>query len=391
MCEVQNMLLNYSVKGYKVFYDKVEFSMIADNYIKKNRENLIKNVANKFDLVKSAFIYGANNTGKTCFLESLHFFINLIKSEQIILEKYDKNIFYNRKDDLEFKIDFSDGDDIYSYEITFSKERIKQEIFIKNNEVLLNREKPDRELTKILELIGENNEKLYLFRLSQKHKKSVETFLNFLNKFEFLNNSTNFDVSEILDNNSFNEINSLIKNFDFSIDTLIDATDIVNEIKKEQKIDEEILEKLRLFVKYNFKNFSEEIPFGIIDSTGTKKTTKFIYTFLNAIKNNKILIIDEIESSLHTLVTKALIAYYNSHDNTNSQLIATSHDLLLLDDKYLLRKDQIWFIHKDNEGNYLYSLSDFKENSENDTRGNVMIKYLKGLFGALPEPKWFDD
>ena len=35
MCEVQNMLLNYSVKGFKVFYDKVEFSMIADNYIKK--------------------------------------------------------------------------------------------------------------------------------------------------------------------------------------------------------------------------------------------------------------------------------------------------------------------------------------------------------------------
>ena len=161
--------------------------------------------------------------------------------------------------------------------------------------------------------------------------------------------------------------------------------------KKEKQMDEEILERLRLFVKYNFKDFSEEIPFGIIDSTGTKKTTKLIYTFLNAIKNNKILIIDELESSLHTLVTKALIAYYNSQDNTNSQLIATSHDLLLLDDKYLLRKDQIWFIHKDNEGNYLYSLSDFKENSENDTRGNVMIKYLKGLFGALPEPKWFDN
>lgn len=38
------MLLNYSVKEYKVFYDKVPFVMIADNYIKKTQNNLIKNV-----------------------------------------------------------------------------------------------------------------------------------------------------------------------------------------------------------------------------------------------------------------------------------------------------------------------------------------------------------
>ena len=103
------------------------------------------------------------------------------------------------------------------------------------------------------------------------------------------------------------------------------------------------------------------------------------------------MIIDEIETSLHTLITKSLISYYNSHNNTSSQLIATSHDLLLLDDKYLLRKDQIWFVHKDENGNYLYCLNDFKDNSETDPRGNVMKKYLKGLFGALPEPKWFSE
>lgn len=389
------MLLNYSVKGYKVFYDKVEFSMIADNYIKKNQENLIKNVGEKIDLIKSAFIYGANNTGKSCFLESLYFFIKLIKSEQISFEQYDKNIFYEENENLEFKIDFSDGNDIYSYELFFNKQKINHEIFMKNDKLIFDRNNPDEDLKKIIDLIGESNIKLYLFRLSQKHKDSVKVFMEFLDSFEFLNNTyldnqLKLDISQILDNNSFNDINSLIQKFDFNIESLIDTTDLVNEIKKEQQVDEEILERLRVFVKYNFKNNSKELPFGLIDSSGTIKTTKFIYTFLNAIKNNKILIIDEIETSLHTLVTKALIAYYNSHDNTKSQLIATSHDLLLLDDKYLLRKDQIWFIHKDNDGNYLYSLRDFKENSENDTRGNIMIKYLKGIFGALPDPKWFD-
>jgi hypothetical protein len=64
----------------------------------------------------------------------------------------------------------------------------------------------------------------------------------------------------------------------------------------------------------------------------------------------------------------------------------TSQDLLLLDDEYLFRKDQIWFIYKDKEGNYLYSLDEFKDNKTNDARGNVLIRYLKGMYGALPLP-----
>ena len=115
------------------------------------------------------------------------------------------------------------------------------------------------------------------------------------------------------------------------------------------------------------------------------------YILLNAISGNKVLVIDEFENSLHTIMSKALISFFNSNNNTRSQLIATTHDLLLLDDEYLLRKDQIWFIFKDENNNYLYSLDDFKDNKEIDSRGNMMIKYMKGLFGALPKPTLFKD
>lgn len=67
-------------------------------------------------------------------------------------------------------------------------------------------------------------------------------------------------------------------------------------------------------------------------------------------------------------------------------MIFTSNNLLL-DDKYLLRKNQIWFVYKEENGNFLYCLNDFKDNSDIDPRGNIMKKYLKGLFGALTEPK----
>lgn len=46
----------------------------------------------------------------------------------------------------------------------------------------------------------------------------------------------------------------------------------------------------------------------------------------------------------------------------------------------------IWFIYKDKETNYLYSLDNFKDNEEVDARGNVLKRYLKGLYGVLPLP-----
>lgn len=46
----------------------------------------------------------------------------------------------------------------------------------------------------------------------------------------------------------------------------------------------------------------------------------------------------------------------------------------------------IWFIYKDKETNYLYSLDNFKDNEEVDAMGNVLKRYLKGLYGALPLP-----
>src|SRR5690554_8097063 len=83
--EGKSMLLNYSVKGFKVFYDEVSFSMLANNYIKKNRDNTISKLGKKEDIsvVKSAFIFGPNNTGKSCFIDSLKFFVNLIINEKI--------------------------------------------------------------------------------------------------------------------------------------------------------------------------------------------------------------------------------------------------------------------------------------------------------------------
>lgn len=390
------MLLNYSVKGYKVFYDGVTFSMVADNYIKKNQDNLIKGVADKYDLVKSSLIYGPNNTGKSCFLESFKFFLGILKDKKISIDKYDKNIFYKEEMPMEFKVEFAIDNHIYYYELSFTDKKVVKEILKKNDIYIFDRMNKDDVADTIFKNLGERPEELYLNFLPKKYANDLIAINNFANSFEFVQNIVNrykINTSKMLEDDNFIGINELIKKLDLHIETLIDKSDMVENLKKDGVIetDDNLLDRLKIFTKYKFKDMEEILPFGLIDSMGTIQISNLVYTFLSSIKNNKILIIDEIDTSLHTIITKALISYYNSHNNTSSQLIATSHDLLLLDDKYLLRKDQIWFVHKDEDGNYLYCLNDFKDNSETDPRGNVMKKYLKGLFGALPEPKWFGE
>ena len=78
---------------------------------------------------------------------------------------------------------------------------------------------------------------------------------------------------------------------------------------------------------------------------------------------------------------------FNNEVNKKAQLIATLHGISLLDCKKMFRKEQIWFTDKDENGTDLYSLKEFSyaENGVRDT-SNIQEKYIKGEFGAIPEP-----
>ena len=72
--------------------------------------------------------------------------------------------------------------------------------------------------------------------------------------------------------------------------------------------------------------------------------------------------------------------------NNDAQMIFTVHDVNLMDCKRLFRKEQIWFVDKDNDGVYVYSLADFTaEDGVRDT-SDIIEKYRRGAFAALPEP-----
>ena len=133
------------------------------------------------------------------------------------------------------------------------------------------------------------------------------------------------------------------------------------------------------------------VPSMLFDSTGTKKMAALASYVLDALKNGRILVIDELDNSLHFRLTRAIIALFNNELNREAQLIATVHDVSLLDCQTLFRKEQIWFTHKDKESVYLYSLAEFtaERTGVRDT-SDLVEKYRKGMFGALPEPELFE-
>ena len=78
---------------------------------------------------------------------------------------------------------------------------------------------------------------------------------------------------------------------------------------------------------------------------------------------------------------------FNNELNKDAQLIFTVHDISLIDCKKIFRKEQIWFVHKDKESVYVYSLADFTAQDGVRDTTDIREKYRNGALGALPDPE----
>lgn len=114
-----------------------------------------------------------------------------------------------------------------------------------------------------------------------------------------------------------------------------------------------------------------------------------MYLALTAQNSNLTWVVDELDSSLHPLLTRRLVEFFLNHTSSDSQLIFTTHETHLLD-LDLLRRDEIWFFEKDkDQSSRLSSLVEYKP------RKDLRIEkgYLQGRFGAIPflgNPSWLE-
>jgi hypothetical protein len=121
------------------------------------------------------------------------------------------------------------------------------------------------------------------------------------------------------------------------------------------------------------------------ESDGTRALFAFAGPWLDVTENERVLVVDELDTSLHPLLVQHLVKLLH-HIGTKTQLIFTTHDTTLLSQK-LLRRDQVWFMEKDkSRATRLYPLSDFSPR-ENEA---VERGYLNGRYGGIPFLKDLD-
>ncbi|MGW7442280.1 AAA family ATPase [Kitasatospora sp. NPDC054795] len=122
------------------------------------------------------------------------------------------------------------------------------------------------------------------------------------------------------------------------------------------------------------------------ESEGTRALLRQAPLIMGALRRGGTFVVDEIDSSLHPILTARLIGLFQeSATNPNgAQLIFTSHDASLLgrtDGEDVLRRDQVWFVEKNEHGETeLFALADFKPRQEE----NRERRYLSGSYGGVP-------
>jgi len=127
---------------------------------------------------------------------------------------------------------------------------------------------------------------------------------------------------------------------------------------------------------------SDEISLDIgEESDGTQRLFEYTGGWIHALKQGASLFVDELDRSLHPHMTRFLVGLFHGPENErNAQLVFTTHDTTLLDSD-LMRRDQIWFIEKDqSHSSHLYSLLEYSPRKDEALERG----YLKGRYGAIP-------
>lgn len=119
-----------------------------------------------------------------------------------------------------------------------------------------------------------------------------------------------------------------------------------------------------------------------LESSGTRQLLCLSAPIFESLSDGDFIFIDEFDNSLHPLLLRELIKLF--HDpvlNTgNAQLLFNTHDTTLLSTP-LLRRDQIWFVEKDQySASHLYSLVEYSPRKDEAFEKG----YLQGRYGAVP-------
>ncbi len=433
------MIISFSVENWMSFKEQVEFSMVASRE-KQHKESLF---AAKYapKLLPVAAVYGGNAAGKTNFFKALYFVQNFVLKGTMMRGMIPTIPFRLSKEMIakpsKFSITILVEQTIYEYSFSLTARKVLEEKLIKivkksrsfDEEIMYHRVEndsdphlsvsiSDSDLSR-LRVVFEGTRENTLF-LTSSILLQIETFKPiydwFLYHLEMIGPDSRFmPVDQFVDEDSpiYENMNKLLPQFDTSINSLCGEEipfDSVQfpDIRIKQFIVEVLKEneplKLRLhdgpviferngddiiarkLITMHKSQDGESIRFDIKqESDGSQRMIDLLPAFLrlSSLDSKKVYVIDEIDRSLHSLLTRSLVEMYLSgcNSSTTKQLIFTTHDVFLMDQK-LLRRDEMWIAERnENSESRLLSLCEYK-GLRDDT--DLKRQYLNGKLGGIP-------
>ena len=413
------MLIEFSVKNFLSFKEKVTLSLEKENG-NENAENTF--VYNNEELLKTAVIYGANASGKSNLIKAFTTAILMVRNSNMIslggkwdvlkpfLFSEDTNnspsefefIFIANK--IKYRYFFSaDVNRIYNESLDAYYSQKPTNIFTRKNTTEYSFINSDK---KTLESIASKNTENKLFLTSAttwNYEKTKDAFLWFLNSID-----THVSFDSMLDQDLINYSNNDEDLKEFTLKLLKESDIFIKDLRvsyEEKDVDNSSfivnnknqgplkMKSVKIAMDHEIVDSQKQTKIYTLDieeeSSGTKILFALAPILKRAFEKTKIIIVDELEKSLHPTLVKYIVKLFNNEklNTNNSQLIFTTHaiSLLSLD---LFRRDQIWFTEKNAlTGNSdLYPLDSFSVRKEE----NIEKGYINGRYGAIPFIKDID-
>ena len=421
------MIINFSIQNFGSVKDKQTLTFEADKSDHLESSYIIH--TNGLRLLKIALIYGANASGKTTILKALEFL------RDIVLEPETK-----KTDELDFQpflfdsetpyqnsvitIEFIANDIKYFYEVEFFRKAVvnetlnyynpnKANVFKRTTDInnqfteikFGSKIKIDKTIEKNLEANTLwNNTVLGGFLKTnvdvKELKEAVKWFENYLNPLIYTETQLERFVTSRVEKGELSKLDiiNILKKADFHISDLIIQEDekeipegLIDFLKAQMKDSPDAFKKLEekgkiSTIKIEFEHTVNQSKYNLpieMESQGTRRFFGFSGLLALLIKNSTAFTIDELESSLHPdLYIHFILSFLLNTDR--SQIIATTHNREILDNKDIFRNDAIWFTDKnDNCSTELYSLADFDSSIVRNTT-NIYNAYKSGKLKGTP-------
>lgn len=422
-------LQEFSFGNFRSFKDINTLNLSAAKIKSKhadidNNNVIVGENVERVSFLKSKAIYGANASGKSNIVKAFVAFLKIIKhsvKQENVLSVIDsfRLSTTTEHEPSFFQIIFWDDHIKYRYGFEATNERITSEwlygkkgereqcYFIRDGKEVIELDKTNFSEGNKLKLLllddsGENeifrDNSLFLSTLATfgfgKRSKNLLEVMSSMYVISGLGHQGMYSYAgeRLTKKDSKKYILDFLKHGDIGIEDLeaveVSLDDLSMDLNEDIKQDFDRTKGKKLLISFRKKfdsdnNFveNESFAFATHESEGTRKLFELSPFIYEALAENRVIVIDEFDARFHPLLTKKILALFNSKQNKGAQLIFVTHDTNLLSAD-LLRRDQIELVDKDKLGvSHTYSLAEFK-----GIRNNASFEkdYLQGRYGAVP-------